>query len=657
MYILDGNVTTAIVDAIRSLMITFCSLIYRLIVFCFDVFEKIGAANDILSTDIIVNITNKISLILGLFMIFRLTFAFIQYLINPDTMTDKNKGAGNLVTKMIVMVVLLGSTPYMFKLAFSLQNAINEDKIIPRIIMGYSPDESNNATMGGMLAQSTFYTFFRINENVTCKDSDADLALVTTDAIEEDLKSADFSLLSTFVNQKCNLNDDSSKKDYIYELDAGGLGCLVIGVAVLYIVFIFTIQLAVRLFQLAYLQVIAPIPIMMYITPKGDEKLKKWGSQCLTTFLDYFLRTAIIYFVLYLIQEIISNFDSSSLSSIWQTGNNAAGKGYILGVLIIGLLAFAKKVPNLIKEIFPSLGGAAAFDYGLSFKKQVVEPLKWAYNTPLGWGLHAAKWTAQGIDRKAHGKNFFGPGRLRKKIDEILPEQAAARKEREEAVAARKLFEKQEKKGEELFNRRPDHKIDETFFKNQEFRKSWRTLKDAKDAEDLANEELKAENARYQAAFNSGDQREIAIAKSRVATAEKNLKVASGAVEKAQEFHDKNRAIYTKDREIEDRYTRYKKTHGTPEVYKTDAEILSEAGIGNITNTGTNTDTNTENGQNTNNRIIVEEHVSSQPRQETTSQETVQNEYSRLVNQYNNETDPSKKAAIRKQIDDFERRN
>lgn len=429
MYILYGNVTTAIVDAIRSLMITFCSLIYRLIVFCFDVFEKIGAANDILSTDIIVNITNKISLILGLFMIFRLTFAFIQYLINPDTMTDKNKGAGNLVTKMIVMVVLLGSTPYMFKLAFSLQNAINEDKIIPRIIMGYSPDESNNATMGGMLAQSTFYTFFRINENVTCKDSDADLALVTTDAIEEDLKSADFSLLSTFVNQKCNLNDDSSKKDYIYELDAGGLGCLVIGVAVLYIVFIFTIQLAVRLFQLAYLQVIAPIPIMMYITPKGDEKLKKWGSQCLTTFLDYFLRTAIIYFVLYLIQEIISNFDSSSLSSIWQTGNNAAGKGYILGVLIIGLLAFAKKVPNLIKEIFPSLGGAAGFDYGLSFKKQVVEPLKAGYNSPLGWGLKLGKAGAVAaigaIDRKKY--NLPKPrNKFQQKLDKLTPGRAEA---------------------------------------------------------------------------------------------------------------------------------------------------------------------------------------------------------------------------------------
>jgi hypothetical protein len=402
MYILDGNVTTAIVDAIRSLMVTFCSLIYGLIMFCFDVFEKVGAANDILSTDIIVNITNKISLILGLFMIFRLTFAFVQYLINPDTMNDKNKGAGSLVMKMIIAIVLLGTTPYMFKFAFSLQNAINDDKIIPRIIMGYSPDESDNATIGGMIAQSTFFTFFRVNENVTCNDSDADLAIVTTDAIEEDLKHADFSLLSTYVNQKCNLNDDSTKKDYIYEMDAGGLGCLIIGFTVLYIVFIFTIQLVVRLFQLAYLQVIAPIPIMMYITPKGDEKLKKWGSQCLTTFLDYFLRTAIIYFVLYLIQQITRNFDSSSLSSVWQTGNNVASKSYILGVLIIGLLVFAKKVPNLLKEIFPSIGGAAGFSYSMKLPDEAKKV-----------GLFGAG-AALGAAGAAASNVLYGAGSIRK---------------------------------------------------------------------------------------------------------------------------------------------------------------------------------------------------------------------------------------------------
>lgn len=42
----------------------------------------------------------------------------------------------------------------------------------------------------------------------------------------------------------------------------------------LYVGFMFTFQVGVRLLQLAYLQIIAPIPIAMYITPKGEENLK-----------------------------------------------------------------------------------------------------------------------------------------------------------------------------------------------------------------------------------------------------------------------------------------------------------------------------------------------------------------------------------------------
>ena len=404
MYILDGNVTTAIVDAIRSLMITLCSLVYKLIVFSFDIFEKIGTAS-ILSTDIIESLTNKISLILGLFMIFRLTFAFVQYIIDPDMMSDKNKGAGSLIVKVIVTIVLLGSVPYIFKFAYRLQNTINDDKIIPRIIMGYSPDDSDGVTTGGILAQSTFFTFFRLNENVTCKNADKDLTEVTTEAIEEELKNANFKLLGTYVNEKCERNDDSKKKDYIYEMDAGGFGCLVIGVMVLWIVIMFTIQLAVRLFQLAYLQAIAPIPIMMYMTPKGDEKLKKWSNQCLTTFLDYFMRTAIIYFVLYAIKEIADNFKNDSLSNLWSTSNvlgPGITKGYVLGIIIIGLLIFAKKIPELLKEIFPSLGGAAGFSYSMKLPDEAKKV-----------GLFGAG-AALGAAGAATSNLLYGAGNIRK---------------------------------------------------------------------------------------------------------------------------------------------------------------------------------------------------------------------------------------------------
>lgn len=661
-------------DALRSLMLSLCNIIYKLISFVYEVFYNLGTARILFDSDV-QPIFRKIGLIIGLFMVFRVAFAFIQYVVNPDTMFDKQKGIGKIIVKVIVSIVLLGSTQYLFNAAFTIQDKILESQILEKVILGgeYTETENGMRDFGSNLSSTFFTSFYRINDDPNLANSETynlckNILGENNEELKENIRTSSGSITGTGANVCLNLkseynNVDSNideaiskgkidKEEYIISFDGDGLVALLVGGLCLYTGFMFTFQVAVRLIQLAYLELIAPIPIIMYITPKGDEQLKKWGTQCTTTFLDFFLRVAIIYFAKFIV-EIILNSNALNIYA----DSNAFKSLYLTCIMIIATLIFIKKVPNLLKEIFPSLSGAAGFSYDLS-GKAFKDTMKMAYNaTPIGWGLHAAKWTAQGIDRKVHGKKFFGPGRLRKKIDEILPEQAAARKEREEAVAARRTFEKQEKKGEELFNRRPDHKIDETFFKSQEFRKSWRTLKDAKDAEDLANEELKAENARYQAAFNSGDQREIAIAKSRVATAEKNLKVASGAVEKAQEFHDKNRAIYIKDREIEDRYTRYKKTHGTPEVYKTDAEILSEAGIGNITNTGTNTDTNTENGQNTNNRIIVEEHVPSQPRQETTSQETVQNEYSRLVNQYNNETDPSKKAAIRKQIDDFERKH
>ena len=57
-------------------------------------------------------------------MTFRLTFAFIQYIINPDTLADKKKGAGNIIVKIVVAVVLLGSSNYIFQFAYKVQDKI-----------------------------------------------------------------------------------------------------------------------------------------------------------------------------------------------------------------------------------------------------------------------------------------------------------------------------------------------------------------------------------------------------------------------------------------------------------------------------------------------------------------------------------------------------
>lgn len=448
MNILDFlGIGRAIEHGFRTLMFILCDGVYRLIYLTFYIFEKLGSARIIEDTQ---GIVNRISLIIGLFMVFRVTFAFVQYIVDPDAMLDKKKGAANIIKKIIISIVLLGSTSTLFNLAFKAQDLIIDNQIIGKIIFnssssnGYDSDSlystpENSSTFGGRLSAEVFSAFYRLNPEASPKDSnqeDCKTWLTNDDGnsgyskLKEKI-AQNKGALSGYKNSPAAicLNEQDSSDEYIVDFDAGGFLALVFGIAVLYTIFIFTIQVGVRVIQLAYLQIIAPIPIIMYITPKGDEQLKKWGQQCSTTFLDFFMRCTIIYFAILVIQNIWETGFIGKLLSAGTESSNGWETMYVGVIMIIAVLTFAKKVPNLIKEIFPSLGGAAGFDYGLSFKKQVVEPLKAGYNSPLGWGLKLGKAGAVAaigaIDRKKY--NLPKPrDKFQQKLDKLTPGRAEA---------------------------------------------------------------------------------------------------------------------------------------------------------------------------------------------------------------------------------------
>lgn len=448
MNILDFlGIGRAIEHGFRTLMFILCDGVYRLIYLTFYIFEKLGSARIIEDTQ---GIVNRISLIIGLFMVFRVTFAFVQYIVDPDAMLDKKKGAANIIKKIIISIVLLGSTSTLFNLAFKAQDLIIDNQIIGKIFFnssssnGYDSDSlystpENSSTFGGRLSAEVFSAFYRLNPEASPKDSDQEdcKTWLTNDdgnsgysKLKEKI-AQNKGALSGYKNSPAAicLNEQDSSDEYIVDFDAGGFLALAFGIAVLYTIFIFTIQVGVRVIQLAYLQIIAPIPIIMYITPKGDEQLKKWGQQCSTTFLDFFMRCTIIYFAILVIQNIWETGFIGKLLSAGTESSNGWETMYVGVIMIIAVLTFAKKVPNLIKEIFPSLGGAAGFDYGLSFKKQVVEPLKAGYNSPLGWGLKLGKAGAVAaigaIDRKKY--NLPKPrSKFQQKLDKLTPGRAEA---------------------------------------------------------------------------------------------------------------------------------------------------------------------------------------------------------------------------------------
>ena len=400
-------------------MLSLCNIIYKLISFVYEVFYNLGTARILFDSDV-QPIFRKIGLIIGLFMVFRVAFAFIQYVVNPDIMFDKQKGIGKIIVKVIVSIVLLGSTQYLFNAAFTIQNKILESQILEKVILGgeYTETESGMRDFGSNLSSTFFTSFYRINEDPNLANSETynlckNILGENNEELKENIRTSSGSITGTGANVCLNLkseynNDDSNineaiskgkidKEEYIISFDGDGLVALLVGGLCLYTGFMFTFQVAVRLIQLAYLELIAPIPIIMYITPKGDEQLKKWGTQCTTTFLDFFLRVAIIYFAKFIV-EIILNSNALNIYA----NSNAFESLYLTCIMIIATLIFVKKVPNLLKEIFPSLGGAAGFSYSLKAPDEAKK-----------FGLFAGG-AVLGAAGAAASNMLYGAGNIRK---------------------------------------------------------------------------------------------------------------------------------------------------------------------------------------------------------------------------------------------------
>ena len=360
------EITDALVGAFRSFCLSLCDTIYRLIIFCFNVFEKVGNAK-LLDNDAVTSLYEKIGLILGIYMIFRLVFVAVQYVVDPDAMADKQKGAGKIFAKVIIVIVLLGTTPFIFDTAYRIQESITKENVLGKIFL----DVKDNSNFGTELSWYLFSTFYKetsesISENGRCPE-------FTTGIIENDfLENNSLKYTYNCINQSAKYNDVSNGESSTYVIEFDGILAVLSGAGMLWIIVMYTISVGFRLVQLAFLELIAPIPIMMYLEPKNDGPFQKWVKQCISCYLDYFIRTAIIYFICFIVRVIMDS-DTSYFFTTLGTIDETEYK-YITIIVIFGLLMFAKKLPDLIKDIMPS-GGSGFSDYGFSFKKRTENML------------------------------------------------------------------------------------------------------------------------------------------------------------------------------------------------------------------------------------------------------------------------------------------
>ena len=359
-------------DLLRVLCAWLCEAIYWLLAGLYDLFINISRVQ-LLTTEDIQPIYQRITMILTIVMVFYVTFEAVKFVIQPDQFSDKEKGASKILYKMVMVVILIAFVPSIFSWAYKIQNKIFDTQVFSKVILGKNNIDTNQ--FGKNLAYNVFGMFYRVDDNAfTAKELEEqancdDIPCKQVVAMNLYQLQAEGNLISLDIglNAKDKVTDPTTgEKVNKYYIDFNGIFAVGVGGFIVYMLLLYCIDAGVRVAQLLFLQIIAPIPIMGYLSPKKDGMFEKWLKQCITTYLDLFIRVAIIHFILLICNILGDSFSNGTLV------NNVGGSPtwLIYVALIMGLLMFAQKAPKMLGELFPS-SGAAAGNFGLKAKDRL----------------------------------------------------------------------------------------------------------------------------------------------------------------------------------------------------------------------------------------------------------------------------------------------
>lgn len=372
------SIGTFIKDALRSVAAALDSLIYQVVAFLYKLFFFVSST-EIFQNDAVKNVSKNFQLLVAVVVMFSLSISLVNYIVNPDNMKSGKVPASKLVTKVITSLILLLTINIVFATAYRLQNAIIENNFVGKLILGDKAQSFDVESMGMSFSKSILSAFITDNPNksgTVPQYNIPDANYLFNDILT---KESQYHYLVDFINDK----DD--KGEYVLNYNALSIP---VGLFIGYILLTYVVGVGVRTVQLFYLQVIAPVPILFYVLPNGDDKLKKWTQQCITTYLDLFIRHLIIYLTIFL----CSNLLSTDGTLIIPSGADDY-KNWIILALVIAIMLFAKKAPDLIKELFPATSKASG-DFGLNLGKQFKGT---AAGAVLGAGVGGIAGAATGL--------------------------------------------------------------------------------------------------------------------------------------------------------------------------------------------------------------------------------------------------------------------
>ena len=304
-------------------------------------------------------IADRIYIVIGVLMLFKLVISGIQYIINPDVFDDKEKGLGGILKKTALSLAMMVAAPVVFNFLIQIQTPIITT--LPTIILGGEAPQSEEGREKELDERGFAISFKVLSSFVRLRSGhEPDVANA---GVGEGKQIHDFQSFYDNITEHCPWtifgNMDSCTYDYMIIISTLCGGFLV------YVLLSMALDVAIRTIKFGIIQMLAPIPIASYVFSK--DKLNKFVKTAASVYTDLFIRMAIIYFIIFAIQEImrtdVLNFLGINGGGIADTGDWF--RNTVVNItLIFGLLMFASKAPKFISELLglPDIGSGDLAD-------------------------------------------------------------------------------------------------------------------------------------------------------------------------------------------------------------------------------------------------------------------------------------------------------
>ena len=335
---MDKNI---IIDAFRWIVGSIDYFIYSIIEFITQGIFDLSYLR--VHIGIIDSFRNRIYAILGVIMLFKLTISFFQLMFDPDKVLDSKKGVRKIFTNVFIVIIIIMLLPTAFNILYRAQKVFLP--VLPRILFAEEKTSNNvdetvkkNSNQMSLILLRSFFSPRR----------DANNNYASVDGTKEIESIKEFS-------EKIIENDNSGflgfgshyRYEYKWPLST------IVGAITVFLLFSITLKVAIRVFKMIILEMIAPIPVLSLLdtSDKKDQAFYSWLRTLISTFLDIFLSLGTIYIILYFINALATDklfIDYGAAEGLKEDPMRLA---YLKVILILGLLKFAKDIPGFVKSI------------------------------------------------------------------------------------------------------------------------------------------------------------------------------------------------------------------------------------------------------------------------------------------------------------------